>query len=94
MIIHTLCHTAVLAVDSIQPEAPPGSSQVLRLVRYLMWFVMLAGVAAMVYAGGKFGWEKWNGSTLESPKIVAAAAIGGIIATSASSIMNAVVLTS
>jgi len=89
----TLCHTAVLAVDSIQPEAPPGSTQVLRLVRYLMWFVMLCGVSAMIYAGGKFGWEKWNGATLESPKIVAAAAIGGVIATSASSIMNAVVLT-
>ena len=93
MILETLHHTAVLAVDSIQPEAPPGSTQIIRLVRYLMWGVLLAGVGAIVYAGGKFGWEKWNGSALESPKMVLAAAIGGIVATSASSIMNAVVLT-
>lgn len=92
MILETLSHAVILAVDDIQPEAPPGSGQILRLVRYLMWFVMLCGVAAIIYAGGKFGWEKWNGSTLESPKMVAAAAVGGIIATSASSLMNAVVL--
>ncbi|WP_019925556.1 hypothetical protein [Nocardia sp. BMG111209] len=92
MILETLYHAGVLAVDSIQPEAPPGSGQFLKLIRWLMWFVMLCGVSAMIYAGGKFGWEKWNGAALESPKMVAAAAVGGVIATSASSIMNAVVL--
>ena len=45
-----------------------------------------------MYAGGKFGWEKYNGGTLESPKIVVGALIGGVIAMSAGTIMNTVVM--
>jgi hypothetical protein len=92
MILETLHHATLLAVDNITPEAPPVASQITRLARWLMWFVLLSGVVGMMYAGGKFVWEKFNGGVLESPKMVAAAAIGGIVATSAGSIMNAVVL--
>ncbi len=93
--------TLQLAADTITyfaqsgqvvPEAPPGSEKFMKLVRWMMWFVMLAGVSALVYAGGKFAWEKYNGGSLESPRIVVGALVGGIVATSASSIMNGIVL--
>jgi hypothetical protein len=76
------------------PEAPPGSQGLMKLVRWLMWFVMLSGVCGIVYSGGRFAWEKWNGSSMESPKMVVGALVGGIIATSAGSIMNAVLYNS
>ncbi|WP_433209066.1 hypothetical protein ACQP1G_33730 [Nocardia sp. CA-107356] len=73
------------------PEAPPVSDKFLQMVRYLTWFVLLAGICAIIYAGGRFAWEKWTGGGLESPKMVAGAMIGGVIATSAGTIMNAVI---
>ncbi|OZC58610.1 hypothetical protein CH298_05945 [Rhodococcoides fascians] len=93
MILHSL-HTGIdiLAQIELTPEAPPKSDGFLRLGRWLLWFVVLAGVCALVYGGGKFGWEKYNGGSLESPKIVVGALIGGVIATSAGTIMNTVVL--
>ncbi|GAB2688168.1 hypothetical protein BJY24_004664 [Nocardia transvalensis] len=83
---------AVLAqVGNPTPEAPPASEKLLKLVRYFTWFVLLSGIMGITYAGGKFAWEKWTGGGLESPKMVAGAMIGGIIATSAGTIMNAVI---
>ncbi|APE37159.1 hypothetical protein BOX37_28145 [Nocardia mangyaensis] len=73
------------------PLAPPASDKILQMVRYLTWFILLSGVVAITYAGGKFAWEKWTGGGLESPKMVAGAMIGGVVATSGGTIMNAVV---
>ncbi|WP_405180281.1 hypothetical protein OG225_02760 [Nocardia sp. NBC_01377] len=73
------------------PEAPPLSDKIMQFVRYITWFALLSGILAIVYAGGKFAWEKWRGSGLESPKMVAGAMIGGVVATSAGTIMNAVI---
>ncbi|WP_288048073.1 hypothetical protein [Nocardia sp.] len=73
------------------PEAPPVADKILQLVQYLTWFVLLSGIIAIVYAGGRFAWEKWSGGGLESPKMVAGAMIGGVVATSAGTIMNAVI---
>lgn len=75
----------------ITPTTPPGAPQLINLVNYLSWIVMLAGIAALIYAGGKFGWERFHGGGIESPKIILGALVGGIIATSAGAIMNAVV---
>ncbi|MBF6339741.1 hypothetical protein IU450_28200 [Nocardia abscessus] len=75
----------------ITPVAPPGANKLINLVNYLSWIVMLAGIAALVYAGGKFGWERFHGGAVESPKIILGALVGGIIATGAGGIMNAVV---
>ena len=84
--------SAVLAQQiTITPTTPPGSNLIINLVNYLAWLVSLAGIAALIYAGGKFGWERWHGGSVESPKIIAAAMFGGILATSAGPIMNAVV---
>ncbi|MBF6427851.1 hypothetical protein IU440_24525 [Nocardia cyriacigeorgica] len=75
----------------VNPKPPPGSEKLINLVNYLSWLVMLAGVAALIYAGGKFGWERFHGGAVESPKIILAALVGGIIATSAGLIIDAVV---
>ncbi|MFC8529201.1 hypothetical protein [Nocardia sp. NPDC057227] len=75
----------------VTPTIPPGASQLLNLVNYLAWIVMLAGIAALIYAGGKFGWERFHGGAVESPKIILGALVGGIVATSAGGIMSAVV---
>jgi hypothetical protein len=83
---------AVLAqLGNPTPEAPPISDKILQMVRYFTWFILLAGITAITYAGGRFAWEKWSGGGLQSPKMVAGAMIGGVVATSAGTIMNAVI---
>ncbi|KQY39467.1 MULTISPECIES: hypothetical protein [Nocardia] len=83
--------TVLAQVGNPTPEAPPGSEKILQLVRYLTWFVLLSGICGITYAGGKFAWERWTGGGLESPKMVAGAMIGGVVATSAGTIMSAVI---
>ncbi|MFI9508581.1 hypothetical protein [Nocardia sp. NPDC052566] len=88
-----LADTAAVLAQQIQinPKPPPGSEKLINVVNYLSWLVMLAGISALIYAGGKFGWERWHGGAVESPKIILAALFGGIVSTSAGLIMNAVV---
>lgn len=76
---------------NVTPQVPPGSNQILRIVGWLSWAAMTAGVAGIIFAGGKFAWERWHGGAMESPKIVLVALVGGILITSAGAIMNAVV---
>ncbi|WP_067678323.1 hypothetical protein [Nocardia miyunensis] len=85
-------HDAVLAqVGNPTPETPPVADKLMKLVRYFTWFVIMSGILAIVYAGGHFAWEKWTGGGSQSPKMVAGAMIGGLVATSAGTIMNAVI---
>ena len=71
------------------PEAPPLSNKILQLVNYFTWFMILSGILAITVSGGKFAWEKWTGGAMQSPKMVAGAMIGGVVATSGGTIMNA-----
>ncbi|WP_410875224.1 hypothetical protein [Nocardia sp. A7] len=71
------------------PEAPPLANKIMQMVSYLTWFILLSGIIAITVAGGKFAWEKWTGGSMQSPKMVAGAMIGGVVATSAGTIMNA-----
>lgn len=91
MIMTTLHDTILAQLGNPTPEAPPASDKILKMVRYLTWLVLLSGVAGITFAGGKFAWEKWNGGTFDSPKMLAGAMIGGVIATSAGTIMNAII---
>ncbi|MGV9678768.1 hypothetical protein ACWDSJ_26090 [Nocardia sp. NPDC003482] len=87
-----LAQTAgLLAEIKIIPTEPPGAAGFTKLVNWLAWGVTLAGIAALIYAGGKFGWERWHGGAVESPKIVLGALAGGVIATSAGQIMTQIV---
>ena len=81
----------VAQLSNPTPQAPPMSDKIVQLVRYFTWFILLSGVIAITYAGGKFAWEKWTGGGLESPKMIAGAMIGGAVATSAGTIMNAMI---
>jgi hypothetical protein len=83
--------TTLAQIGDPTPEAPPISDKIMQLVRYLTWFAILSGVISIIYAGGCFAWEKWNGGALQSPKMVAGAMIGGVVATSAGTIMNTVI---
>ncbi|MEV6430062.1 hypothetical protein [Nocardia sp. NPDC051463] len=83
--------TTLAQIGNPTPEAPPLSDKIMQLVRYITWFATLSGVLSIIYAGGRFAWEKWSGGGLESPKMVAGAMIGGVVATSAGTIMNAVI---
>lgn len=84
-------HDLFAQVDNYPPETPPVADKLLKMVRYFTWFVLLSGTVAIIYAGGKFAWEKWQGGPLESPKRIAGALVGGIVATSAGTIMNTVI---
>ncbi|RMI34930.1 hypothetical protein [Nocardia stercoris] len=87
---HDMYGTVLAQFGNPTPETPPAADKLMKLTRYFTWFSMLSGVSAITYGGGRFAWEKWNGGGLESPKMVAGAMIGGVTATSAGTIMNAV----
>ncbi|MET8874703.1 hypothetical protein [Nocardia sp. NPDC004604] len=91
MILIAVHETVLAQIDNPTPEAPPNSDKILQMVRYLTWLVMLSGVCGITYAGGRFAWEKWSNNTLESPKMLAGAMLGGVIASSAGTIMNTLV---
>ncbi|PPJ35841.1 hypothetical protein C5E45_23845 [Nocardia nova] len=83
--------TTLAQVENYHPEKPPNADGLITLMRYLSWLVLLCGVAAIMFAGGKFAWEKWYGGVLESPKMILGALVGGIVASSAGTLMNAVI---
>ncbi|MFD4268146.1 hypothetical protein [Rhodococcus sp. NPDC058481] len=88
---HTVTSTALLAIEfDINAEVPPGANGLLKLLNWLLWAVMLACVAAIVFSGGKFAWEKWQHGSSEAPKMLVGALVGAIVAGSASAILNAV----
>ncbi|MVU80600.1 hypothetical protein GPX89_25540 [Nocardia sp. ET3-3] len=94
--ILTATHELLIQIQHAQifnptPEQPPVADKLLKLVRYFTWFVLLSGILAITYAGGRFAWEKWSGGAVTAPKQVAGALVGGIVATSAGTIMNAVI---
>ncbi|WP_227985310.1 hypothetical protein [Nocardia spumae] len=84
-------HDVIVAqVGNPTPETPPAADKLLQLVRYFTWFMLLSGTSAIIFAGGRFAWEKWSGGRLDSPKMVAGALVGGAMATSAGTIMNSI----
>jgi len=90
--LQTALDTAILAQVSfnITPEVPPGANGLLKILNWLLWGVTLACVAALVFAGGKFAWEKWQHGQADSPKMLVGAMVGAIISLSASQILGAV----
>ncbi|MBU3062351.1 hypothetical protein KO481_12540 [Nocardia sp. NEAU-G5] len=88
---HEMYTTVLAQIGNPTPETPPVADKLLKMVHYFTWFTLLSGVSAVTYGGGRFAWEKWNGGSLESPKMVAGAMIGGATVTSAGTIMNSVI---
>ncbi|MFE9323445.1 MULTISPECIES: hypothetical protein [Nocardia] len=83
-------YATLAQIQNPTPQAPPLSDKLLQMVRYLTWFALLSGIISIIYAGGRFAWEKWSGGAMQSPKMVAGAMIGGVVATSAGTIMNSI----
>ncbi|MEV0250786.1 hypothetical protein AB0H76_29615 [Nocardia sp. NPDC050712] len=83
--------TLLAQIGNPTPETPPLADKIMTMVRWLTWFAILSGILAIIFAGGKFAWEKWTGGAMTSPKMIAGAMVGGVIATSAGTIMNALV---
>ncbi|MBL1080080.1 hypothetical protein JK358_37355 [Nocardia sp. 2] len=81
----------VLAVEDLVPVAPPGSKGLLMLAQYGKWLAYLVALCGIVYGGGRFAVEKWSGGACESPKVVAASIIGGIIVAVSTTLLNTVV---
>ncbi|MFJ9363033.1 hypothetical protein ACIRRA_01240 [Nocardia sp. NPDC101769] len=90
MAAHDVYGTVLAQMSNPTSEAPPVADKVMKMFRYFTWFTQMSGLAAITYGGGRFGWEKWGGGSA-SPKMVANAMAGGAIATSAGTIMNAIV---
>jgi hypothetical protein len=91
MILAALHDTVLAQIDTPTPEAPPLADKLLQMGSYFSWLIQLSGITAITYGGGRFAWEKWNGGGLQSPKMIASAMAGGVVATSAGTIMNSVV---
>lgn len=83
--------TLYLAVENIDPVPPPGSKGLLQIMSYLKYLGYLAGLGGIIYGGAKFAWEKWNGGTVESPKIISACLVGGVVIAAATPLLNAVI---
>lgn len=93
---HTTLVLASYAADlaqqiTVKPSQPPGAAGLLKIAGWVAWGVSLAGVLALIYAGGKFAWERWHGGAVEAPKIVIFTLIGAVIASFAGPIMQAVI---
>ncbi|GAC85209.1 hypothetical protein GP2_031_00200 [Gordonia paraffinivorans NBRC 108238] len=71
----------LLAVDfQVNPTAPPGSEKFMTLVSWVGWGACLAAVAALLIAGGKFGFDKHQGTAdSEAATKVAKTCIGCVI---------------
>ena len=91
MAAHDMYGTVLAQLGNPTAETPPMADKMMKMFRYFTWLTQMSGVAAITYGGGRFAWEKWSGGGLASPKMVAGAMIGGIVATSAGTIMNAVI---
>ncbi|NKR59206.1 hypothetical protein GS474_10535 [Rhodococcus hoagii] len=74
----------------MNPEVPPGANGLLKLLNWLLWGVTLACVAALVFSGGKFAWEKWQNGQSDAVKMLVGSLVGAIVAISANSILSAV----
>jgi hypothetical protein len=90
--IITVAHEFILAqISNPTPETPPLADKFMQLEHYFTWFMLLSGTVAIIFAGGRFAWEKWSGGSMESPKMVAGALIGGTVATSAGTLMSSLI---
>lgn len=76
------------------PKAPVGSNGLVEIGRIILWLVFFAGILAIVVGGGWLAWEKFNGGVNQAPKVIVGALIGGIIAASATGLMNMVLAAS
>ncbi|AUH70579.1 MULTISPECIES: hypothetical protein [Gordonia] len=77
---------------NVNPQAPPGSSKFLLLLSWVGWLAMIGAVAALVIIGGKFGFEKRQGTAdSESAERATKALIGCVVIGIAGGLVGALV---
>lgn len=75
-------------LPELTPVAPPFAEKFLTLGSAATWTAYLASTAALIFAGAKMGYERWQGGAVESPKKMAAVIFGAIVVASATAIIN------
>ncbi|OCH81457.1 hypothetical protein [Gordonia sp. UCD-TK1] len=74
----------------VAPQAPPGSEKFMLLVSWVGWGACLAAVAALMIAGGKFGFDRHQGTAdSESASKVAKTCVGCVIIAIAGALVGA-----
>lgn len=70
-----------LAVNvQVHPTAPPGSDKFMTLVSWVGWLACIGAVVALLIAGGKFGFDKHQGTAdSEAAKSVGKTLVGCVI---------------
>lgn len=83
----------LLAADpgyDIPPQAPPGAEKFMTLVSWVGWGACLAAVAALLIAGGKFGFDRHQGTAdSEAATKVAKTCVGCVIIAIAGGLVGA-----
>lgn len=81
----------VLAVQfDVNPQAPPGSDKFMTLLSWVGWGACLAAVIALLIAGGKFGFDKHQGTAdSEAAKSVGKTLIGCVVIAVAGGLVGA-----
>lgn len=84
-------HLTILAqFDDVDPVAPPGEDRYQWLLGILKWFCMIGGVVAIMIGGAMAGYEKYfSHGEIQSPKKIAGAVIGGVVASTAGVLVSA-----
>lgn len=78
-----------LAQFDVNVTPPPEAGRFSTLMGIAKWFCIAAGVVALMIAGAMFGYEKFfSHGEVQSPKKIAAATAGGVIASAAGGIMQ------
>lgn len=90
--LHTTVDIVAAGIEfNITPQAMPGSNGLVKLVSWLLWAVMLACVASLIFSGGKFAWEKWSQGSSDAAKMMVGSLVGAIVAGGANTILNAII---
>lgn len=71
------------------PVQPPGGERWSGLLGLVKWFCIFGGMAAIMLAGAKAGFEKYfQHGEVQAPKQIAAAIAGGVVVSTAGLIMQ------
>ncbi|MGO2516853.1 MAG: hypothetical protein ACTH8X_12110 [Corynebacterium variabile] len=83
-------HLTILAqFEDVDPVAPPGEDRYRWLLGIVKWGCMIASICAVLFAGAKFGYEKFFAhGEVQSPKQIGGALVGAVVGSTAFTLMQ------
>ena len=80
-----------LAVNvQVNPSAPPGSDKIMMIVSWVGWGACIGAVVALLIAGGKFGYDRHQGTAdSEAAKSVGKTLLGCVLIAIAGGLVGA-----